>query len=166
MNRLLDFISRTPVLIGSFILMIVVAAGFVWARGFMDGTFLDLEMSGPAAMQRLSEMTPDQRNVQFWTTLVLDTLFPLAYGGFFGGLAARFGGSRRLLATLPMLLGVGFDFAENITQVLAVKGFDSLLAAKTFLTPVKFGLVDIGIVIGIVLALMALVRHLLKPRAA
>ena len=166
MNKMLAFFARTPVLVGTFILMLAVVAGFVQAQGLLNSTLLDMDMSGPVAQQHLSELSADQRNIHFWTTLILDTLYPIAYGGFFGGLAVRFGGKRATLAALPMMLGVLCDFIENVTQMLALKGFDGLLVAKTVLTPLKFGLVYLGILIALALVLAALVRRLFRPRAA
>ena len=44
------------------------------------------------AREIVAGMTEAQRNAHFWVTVLLDTAYPLAYGGFFAAMALRFFG--------------------------------------------------------------------------
>lgn len=163
MTRVFDFLGRTPVLLASLVAMVALGAALRAASAYA-GPLLDFVYSGDAAAAQIAGMTAAQRSAHAWATGVLDTLYPLAYGGLFAGLAARFGGTWRGLAPLPMLAGIVFDYAENAVQVAALNGVSGVIAAKSVLTPVKFGLVYAGIAIGLGALLIAGARRLMTPK--
>ena len=85
-----DFLKRTSVIWTLFVLMIVIGAGFGVFNKAVGGTFLDMTASAVQAREILAGMTAEQRDVHFWVTVLLDTAYPLAYGGFLAGMALRF----------------------------------------------------------------------------
>lgn len=156
MKALLDKLARTPIILTCLVAIIFISLRFWTLRQALDGQFLDMIMTGPAAEARLAEMNEAQRQAHFWGTLINDTLYPIAYGGFLAGLAARLAPLReRFLVVLPVLLAVILDLCENTVQMLALSGTVDLLAAKTVLTPAKFGLILVAVLLVIGLAIRA-----------
>lgn len=107
------------------------------APGMVGGPLLDLYFMPDAAAARLAEMSIDLRFGHAALTLVVDSMFPIAYGFLALGVIGRIGPRARGLAWLPVLL-VGFDFAENFFQIVALAGFPAALAPKMLITPIKF----------------------------
>ena len=138
MTKLLNFLSRTPVILFCFITMLILGASFTFFEAGLGGPMLDIIMNGTDAGTRLAEMSTEQRGLHLLITVTLDSLYPLANFGFFAGVAARLARSWRRWAVLPAFIYVIADFAENIVQMLALKGADNLLALKDILTPLKF----------------------------
>ena len=159
-------LTRTPVIIGFFIAMLIVGLSFGLVRNAVGGPLLDLIWTGAGAEARLAEMSAGERQAHVWGTLINDTLYPLAYGGFLAGLAGRFAGERwqGWVMLLP-LATVLLDFSENTVQVLALSGAPDLLALKSILTPAKFGLLGLSTLLALGLALAALVRWLMRRGA-
>ncbi len=165
MKGILDFAARTPVLIASFIGVLVCMAGFQHMKP-MIGPLLDFAISGAAAAQALSAMSPAQKQAHLLMTAFIDTPYPIFYGALFAGLTARFATRRRLRLASPMLIGVGLDYIENGAQIAALSGWPAALAIKSFVTPAKFTLVLAGIAIALFLIVAALVRRVSAPRDA
>ena len=160
MAGLLGTLSRTPVLIGAFVLFLVSGALFGVFMPAAGGELLDMEMNGAAAGAVLSDMTGAQRTAHIWITAVLDTVYPLAYGAVLAGIAWRFGGRLRSLLILPAIVGVLSDFTENGLQMAALTGAPGWLAGKDIITPLKFGAIALAGLIALVLLLAALLRRL------
>ncbi|MGB2176941.1 MAG: hypothetical protein ACPH9E_03300, partial [Hyphomonas sp.] len=117
-----DFLKRTSVIWTLFVLMIVIGAGFGVFNKAVGGTFLDMTASAVQAREILAGMTAEQRDVHFWVTVLLDTAYPLAYGGFLAGMALRFFGSYGKAAAVPAFATIIVDLTENMVQALALKG--------------------------------------------
>lgn len=161
MSGLRDILIKTPVILLLLLAMVLVGMAFGPVQAALDGPLLDMIGSGEAARARLAEMGAPERRIHFWTTVALDTLYPLAYGGFLAGLAGRFAPLRwRGLVMLPAALTILVDLMENTVQALALAGVADLLALKTILTPVKFGLFGVAALLALALAGAALVRRL------
>lgn len=158
-------LSRTPVIILSGIAMVAIGFCFSLVAPVIDGELLDMIWSGPAAEARLAEMDADARTAHFWTTLIIDTAYPLAYGAFLAGLAARFAPLRfARLAMIPAFLIVLLDLAENTVQMIALQDAGNYLWLKTYLTPAKFGMFAFAALLAGVLGLVALARFALRNR--
>lgn len=122
MKSYFDFVSRTPVLIGSFIAsLIFILVIFPSLAGDIES--LDVRMDGYglaevlAAMEGYGEVG---RGRYALISFTLDTLFPICYVSFFAGAIYRFAPHERLklLAYLP-LIGGAFDLGEN-AQIIAM----------------------------------------------
>ena len=159
MNPLLNWLSQTKVLWVTFILTVLVSVAFVLLAPRVNGHFLDEANTGVLALAWLDALSIEQKDVHFWVTALLDTLYPLVYGGFFAGMVARLAGAMRGWAVLPGLIGVGCDFAENVTQLLALSGNPNWLFLKDVLTPVKMGGIGISLLLIVMLGVLALVRR-------
>ncbi len=138
MTKLLNFLSRTLVILFCLIAMLVMGASFAFFESGLGGPMLDIMMNGEDASARLAQMSAEQRGLHFLLTATLDSFYPLANFGFFAGIAARLAKTWRRWAVLPAFIYVIADFAENIVQMLALKGADNLLALKDILAPLKF----------------------------
>ena len=158
MNKALDTLSRTGVLIGSLIAMIAIGFSFSFVMPELGGALLDMQTSGDTARDLVASWSDDQRRLHIWATAGLDSAYPLAYGAFYAGLLARLAPTRRSLFVLPVLVGVVADFAENAVQVAGLLGATGLLSAKDILTPIKFGAIFLALGLIVVLAVIAGVR--------
>ncbi|WP_291077717.1 hypothetical protein [Hyphomonas sp.] len=161
----MKFLARTPVIWISFVAMLVIGAGFGLCRPVVGGAFLDMTSDPDTARTIIAAMTGAQRTAHAWVTVLLDTAYPLAYGGFLGGLALRFFGRFGPYAALPALGVVIVDLTENLVQVLALADWADALDAKAWLTPLKFGLFFLAAGIAILALGIGLV-NLIRKRAA
>ncbi len=163
----MNWLAQTRVILILFVVMFLTGAGFHWVTEASGGPLLDVLTDGEAAMVRLSQMDASQRTVHFRGTVFLDTLYPLAYGGFFAALIARFAGRwRGFLVVLPIATALA-DFSENITQAIALTGGDpEVLLAKDILTPLKFGFFLATFVTCVILLLIAGTRYVMARRTA
>ncbi|MEQ9316953.1 MAG: hypothetical protein RLN72_13945, partial [Henriciella sp.] len=91
MTGFLNLLSRWQVILLCFVAMVLIGMSFAPVQDAIDGKLLDMIFSGEAAQARLAELSAEQREAHFWATVLNDTAYPLAYGGFFAGLAARCG---------------------------------------------------------------------------
>jgi hypothetical protein len=164
MTKLLDFLSNTKIIITCFITMIIIGVGFSFTPSLVGGELLDMQMNASDASARLSEMSRWHRTNHIWITLLLDSLYPLAYGGFLAGIAARFAKSWRKFAVIPAFATIIADFAENFVQVVALVGSENALVLKNFLTPIKFGGFFLAAILALILLLSALVKWAQKKR--
>ncbi|PCI75057.1 MAG: hypothetical protein COB20_13795 [SAR86 cluster bacterium] len=121
-----------------FLATIALAVGFQLATPLAGGALLDVSTSLAASEDLLQAMSAQQKRAHMWITLLLDVPFPLAYGGLFLGLCLRYGGKFALYLAAPAFLVIPVDLTENAVQFIALLGNETLLPAKTYLTPAKF----------------------------
>ena len=163
MNRLVKFFTRTPVIIASGILTVLVGLSFYPVQQAIDGPMLDMLSTGEAARARIAEMDMEQRFIHFLGTVINDTLYPLTYGAFFAGLAGRFSPEKwRGWFMLPAVFTGIVDLMENTVQALGLYGIESFLFLKDVLTPAKFGLFMLSLVLALGLSAFALGRWLVR----
>ncbi len=158
MSRLLDFLSNTKTIVACFILLIAIGTSFSFAPHLVGGALLDVQMNAADASSRLAEMSGAQKTNHIWITLLLDSLYPLAYGGFLAGLAARFAKPWRRISVVPAFVTIIADFIENAVQLVALTGSAHVLYFKNFITPIKFG----GFMLATILALLLLIVAVIK----
>lgn len=149
-------------LLTSLVLSIILFAIFIFTPHSQGFVTLDSTASPVVARQEISLMTHNQRIVHLVLTAIVDSLFALAYGFLFLGMAARFWG--RLAFTLTVLIAVlvATDFLENAVQIIGLLGWSNLLVAKSFLTPLKFTLFFAGWLMVILSVPLALIRKMSK----
>lgn len=163
MSGLVNFFTRTPVIIASGILTVLVGLSFNPVQQAIDGPMLDMLTTGEAARARIAELDMEQRFVHFLGTVINDTLFPLAYGAFFAGLAGRFSAAKwRGWFMLPAALAGIIDLMENTVQALALYGSENLLFLKDVLTPAKLGFFFLSMALAFGLSALALGRWLVR----
>lgn len=157
MTAVFNLFRRWPVIALLGCIMLALMISIRLSASQIGGDLLDFQMTGEAAIARLNVLreTPQGIAVHTFITGRLDMAYPVAYSLFFASLTLRFGGARGPLLALPILLAAGVDFAENMTQLQALAGDTAALHAKTWLTPIKFALVGIGIVIALWLSVRA-----------
>lgn len=141
---MLNFLSKTWVLLALFVAMMAIGYSFSAAQVAAGGDLLDMLWSGDEAKARLAEMSAEQKSAHFTATILNDTAYPLAYGGLFAGLIWRFAGSLRPWLVIPALAVIIADLAENTTQAFALAGNESFIGLKDVLTPAKFGLFGVA----------------------
>jgi len=159
MDSLLNWLSQTKVLWMSFGLTVLVSVAFVMLAGQVNGHFMDEALTETGALATLNGLSSAQKDFHFWVTALLDTLYPLVYGGFFAGMVARLAGGARRWAVWPGFIGVDCDFIENITQMLALSGNPNWLFLKDVVTPIKMGGIGISLVLIAVFGALALMRR-------
>jgi len=158
---LLGWLSRTPVILCFLGATLLIGAGFYFVVQAIDGKLLDEILTGDDAITRLNMMNDQQRESHFWGTVILDTLYPLAYGGLFIGLLSRFAWQWRWLLILVPVMGVLADFAENTVQAMALSGYAAeILVAKDIVSPIKFGALLASLGVSVLLGVGVLVRAL------
>ena len=160
-----NFLTRTPVIWALFILSILISFGFVIFNPAVGGRYLDMVTTGAGSRALLDSMTEAQRSAHFWVTVLLDTAYPLAYGGCLAALALRFFGKFGKLAALPAFATIIVDLTENTIQALALTGAADALDAKGWLTPLKFGLFWLAALIGLIAVVIAVI-NLFRKKAA
>ena len=158
-------ISRTPVLWTLFVLTILCIAGFQYFTPMAGGQLLDMLSQPEEVRATLAAMTPEQRSVHFWVTVLLDTLFPLSFGLLFAGMGWRFFGKWGPVAALPGFAVMVVDLTENTIQALALSGTADALDAKAWVTPLKYGLFYVAAIVALVAAAIAVYRLISKKRA-
>lgn len=146
---MLDFMRRPKVIFISLIIGLICIASFQAWRPYLGGEILDRVATLEDTTALLLSMTDAQKNSHFWMTLLVDYIFPFAYLFFFGGLALKFPGRLGVFLTIPAFFAFGTDIVENTVQLFALKGFDTLLVSKEFLTPTKFFFFNTAIYIAI-----------------
>ena len=121
MRAYFSFAGRTATLAASF----AATAAFlvlVFPNLPIDGELLDLKpgYSYEEAMASMEQYGPQGRTAYAWTSVVLDTLFPIVYVTFFAGLVYRFRLTEGTwwLAFAPVAAGF-WDLAEN-AQITAM----------------------------------------------
>ena len=125
MRRYFEFAGRTRTLLATFAATAVFLV-LVFPNLPIDGELLDLKpgYSFDEAMASMEEYGPEGRTVYAWSSMLLDTLFPLVYVTLFAGLIHRF----RLtdgtwwLAFVPVAAGV-WDLLENIQITAMLVGY-------------------------------------------
>ncbi len=160
-----DFLKRTPVIWTLFVLMIIIGFGFGVFNAAVGGRYLDTITTGTGARALLDSLTEAQRSAHFWVTALLDTAYPLAYGGFMAGMALRFFGRFGKIAAFPAFATIIVDLTENTVQALALSGVADVLAAKDWLTPLKFLLFLIAAAITLIALVIAIVNMIRKKSA-
>jgi|GEM_PF-1695967 len=156
-SGVLGWLTRTPVICFFFVMYVLVGVGFYFVQQASGGVLLDTVTNGDDAIIRLAQMTPDQKQAHFRGTVLLDTLYPIAYFGAIGGLSARLAGAWRLWVLLPIALTVLADFVENTAQALALTGRPAeVLLIKDIVTPLKFGGFLVAAILMFLLIIIAL----------
>lgn len=158
----MSLITRAPVLWTLFGLMILCGAGFGFLNDAVGGQYLDMLDDPELARAAVAAMSPEQRTAHFWTTVLLDTAYPLSFGLLFAGLAWRFLGSLGPPAAIPGFAVLIVDLTENTVQALALSGAADVLDAKAWLTPLKFGLFLVAAAIALIAAGIAVYRMFRK----
>lgn len=158
-------LKRTPVIWALFVAQLLIGLGFGLFSDAVGGTLLDTITQGDQARSLVASLTEAQRSAHFWVTVLLDTAYPLAYGGFFAAMALRFYGKSGRLAALPALATIIVDLTENTVQALALSGAADVLDAKDWLTPLKFGLFFVAAAIALVVLIIAVVNLFRKRQA-
>lgn len=141
---------------------IALAVGFQLTTAQAGGVLLDGISALQDTQQLLATMTPEQKQAHLWITVLLDVPFPFAYGGLFLGLCLRHAGKYARWLAIPALLVIPVDLLENTVQVIALLGYENLLALKLFLTPLKFLLLYVAALIALSSLCIRLVVGFLK----
>ncbi len=161
----MTFITRTPVLWALFVLMVVCIFAFQHFTPAVGGQFLDMLDEPLAIREAFDAMTPEQKSVHFWVTVLVDTAFPVSFGLLFAGLAWRFFGEFGVPAAIPAFTVLIVDLTENTVQALALSGTADALDAKVWVTPLKMGLFYIAALIAVVALAIAVFRLVTKKKA-
>jgi len=154
----MTFITRTPVLWALFVLMLLCIFAFQHFTPAVGGQFLDMLDEPLAIRETFGAMTPEQKSVHFWVTVLVDTAFPLSFGLLFAGLALRFFGEWGVPAAIPAFAVLIVDLTENTVQALALSGVADALDAKAWVTPLKMGLFYIAALIAVAALAIAVFR--------
>jgi hypothetical protein len=164
----LELIKKTSVLWGLFLATVVISIGFILWIPDVGGAILDRLTTVDEVHSLLTEMSDAQKESHFMMTLMLDMIFPIAYGGLFAGLALRFGGNAGIWLAIPALAVIPVDLFENTIQLFALTGSEGLLSVKAILTPVKVilfnlaGLIALG---ALALGVLGMIRSRIGNKA-
>lgn len=157
MNALL---RNNATLLGLLLVTVAMTLGFRLWTPDVGGVLLDSLASPDEARALLSSLSDSQVRTHIRLTLGLDMLYPFAYGGLFVGLVLlNFQGRLGYLLTLPAVIVIPVDLAENVVHLAALYGTDTYLDWKALLTPAKFGLIAISASFALVGYLMRVFRY-------
>lgn len=161
----MNFITRTPVLWALFVLTIVITLVFGLLAPSVGGQFLDMTADPADSRALFDKMTPSERGMHFWITILLDTAYPLSFGLFFAGMALRFFGKWGKLAAIPGFAVLIVDLTENTLQAITLSGAAYVLEPKAWITPLKMNLFYLAALIALIAAGIAVFRLVTKPKA-
>lgn len=168
MRRYFDWAGRTGVLLVTFVT--TVAFLFVVFPNLpINGVMLDVmpEYSHAHVMAAMEGYGETGRMVYVWGSIVLDTIFPLAYVTFFAGLIYRFRVVDKTwwFAYFPVFAGVS-DLAENVQIVAMLLGYPDLSPSQveraSFFTTVKGNVGLIYQLLGVGLLVIAGIRRVFR----
>ena len=145
----MEFIKKPIVLWGLFIGAVVLMAGFVVWVPLIGGTGLDSVIAVDEVQSILLGMSDVQKNSHILMTLVLDMAYPFVYGLLFAGLILKFAGKPGIWLSIPAFAVIPVDICENLIQLMALSGNVSLLSVKAILTPVKFLLFFLSLLLAV-----------------
>lgn len=132
MREYFEASSRVPVLCATLLstLILVVA---VFPSLPISGEMIDVKAgyTHAEALAALDGYGEAGRRAYVWASLTLDTLLPIVYASFLGGLVYRFRPTERLwrLAYLP-LAAVVIDLGENVQIFLMLTRYPDIPAAQ------------------------------------
>ena len=165
----LEFVSRTPVLVVSLVVAVLLGAAFQALP--LGGEMLDVRQAYDhgevmAAMEQYGE---EGRRVYVWASASLDTLFPIAAFSLLAGFIFRLRPNERLgtLAFVP-IAGALFDFGENIQVMAMLVGYPDIattqVAAASTFTQLKWLAINASFLLVIGFGATALFRRMRKVR--
>ena len=153
-----SWITNDVTLWGALILTVSLFGTIQLAARRLGLTLLDGIASPSRAREILDQMSQNHKKAHVWITGTLDVAFPLSYGGLFAGSTLRFFPEYGIYLALPALLAIIADLTEGVIQILALTDTADFLDLKKYVTPFKFGMGIIGLVIafaGLVLSLIS-----------
>ena len=165
MQMLNRFITRPPVMLGSFVLTVALFLCFPLVP--IGGEMLDVRTGGYAldeAMAALDGYGAAGRRAHLVASLTLDTLLPLAYVTFLAGVIYRWRHTDRWgwLALVPVVAGL-VDLGENLQVVGLLLSYPALgatqVAAASAFTVAKSIMFVAAIAIAVIVAAVALVSR-------
>ena len=168
MRAYFAFAGRTGTLAVTFVATAVFLV-LVFPNLPIDGELLDLKpgYSYDEAMASMAQYGPDGRTTYAWASMLLDTLFPIAYVTFFAGLIYRFRLTEGtwVLAFVPVAAGL-WDLAENAQITAMLVRYPHVGAAQvawaSAFTTVKGWIGPIYQILGLGLLLLAMVRGIVR----
>lgn len=156
--------GKTIIVLGLAFLALTLGFG-AWIQAY-DLHIID-EISDPDQIRAVvAAMTPEQRSAHWWMTLVLDYFYPLAYGGFFAGMALRFFGKAGPFLALPAFICIPADVVENTVQLFILSGDESLIWLKAIMTPLKLATFIPAALIALIGLGIALYRRFIRKDEA
>lgn len=173
MRQFFEFAGSTRTLVLTFVVTAVILF-LAFPNLPINGELLDQKMgySYAEATDAFEAYGDDGRAMYLWISLLLDTLFPIVYVTFFGGLIYRFRATEGTwwLACVPILGGV-CDLLENAqisAMLLAYPDIsESQVAWASSFTQVKHWIGSLYLVISVLLLLTFVMRTVVaKIRAS
>lgn len=159
-----QFLTKSTTIWTLGIGFVLLTLGFgVWIERY-DLHIID-EISDPDKIRAvIAAMTPEQRSAHWWMTLTLDYAYPLAYGGFYAGMALRFFGKLGPWLAIPALVCIPADIVENTVQLFLLSGDEGLIWLKAIMTPVKLATFIPASIIALIGIGIAIYRRFRKPQ--
>lgn len=161
MNRLV----RTSTLVSLFVLAMLLTLVFVWFGAIIDGPLLDSLNQAEDVRARVAELSRSQKLAHVWISLLADTVYPLAYGGFFAGMVMKGFPKIGIWLALPAFIVIPIDLSENIIQAAYLTGASDMLSIKAVLTPLKFSLFGISALLAVLATVVMLMKRVRNSNA-
>ena len=133
----MDLFQNTLIIVFFGVLCIACMIVYLFCKRAVGGRYLDLMFSLEKENDHVYKLTPVQAKNHLIVTCSLDIIIPISYGISLGGLALQLSPTHSVLALLPVLLAVLFDYCENITIIIALKKRE-VPRLKLFFTVMKF----------------------------
>lgn len=167
MRRFFEFSGKTGTLLATLVFVVVILF-LVFPNLPIAGELLDVKSgySFDEAMVALTAYGDEGRRTYLWTSMGLDTLFPIVYVTFFAGLIYRFRATDGTwwLAYIPIIGGI-WDLMENVQISLMLVAYPDISEAQvawaSFFTALKHWLGTLYLVIGVLLVLISIRRTIL-----
>ena len=123
---------------------------FAAVMAIWDFTIIDEMWDGEQITAHIAAMSETQRQVHAVMTGTLDVAYPLAYGTWQAGMAARFLGNPGRWIALLSIACVPVDLIEGASQIALLMGKAEFLNIKLIATPIKLALFTPGLFLALV----------------
>ena len=133
-SKYLHLVSSTKSQITIFILLNICGLIFILLPHNIFSNMLDLELfySKEDVVRNFNELGPDGRSVYVFSSLILDTLYPILYTSLILGAYVKLFKSSGVILFIP-LIAFSFDILENLQITRLVLNFPNVNETHVFL---------------------------------
>ena len=158
-SKYLLFVSSTKSQIIIFILLNICGLVFFFLPYSIFSNMLDLQFSynEDIVLKFLNEMGPDGRSIYVFSSLLLDTLYPILYTSLILGAYVKLFKNSQVILILP-LIAFSFDILENIQITMLNLNFPDINDTQVYLSSMATSAKWIAILVAFLVLIYGIVK--------
>ena len=158
-SKYLYFVSSTKSQIIIFILLNICGLIFLFLPHNIFSNMLDLEFSynEDIVLKYFNEMGPDGRSVYVFSSLLLDTLYPILYTSLILGAYVKLFKNSHAILILP-LIAFTFDILENFQITMLNLNFPDINKTQIYLSSMATSAKWIAILVVILVLIYGIIQ--------